>query len=69
MISKEEYDLLIKQHDEGCKTYDFSKIISAGDDNYKKIKLYESQFCKHSRVKSHQGGQIEECLDCGKIFE
>jgi hypothetical protein len=68
MIDKPEYERLMKQHEEGCKNNDYSKMIMSGDDNHKKIKEYERQFCKHKRITSHQGGQIDECLDCGKTW-
>lgn len=68
MITKEEYEALKKQHEDGCKTNDYSKMVMMGDENHKKMKLYERQFCKHSRIASHQGGQIDECLDCGKTW-
>ncbi len=66
MITKEEYEKLQSDHEEGCKTNDYSKMMMIGDANHKKIKEYEAQFCKHHRVVSHQGGQVDECLDCGK---
>ena len=67
VITKEEYEKLKSQHEEGCKNNDYSKMM-IGDENDKKIKLYERQFCKHSRIVSHQGGQIDECLQCGKTW-
>ena len=68
MITKEEYEALKQQHEDGCKTNDYSKMVMMGDENHKKMKLYERQFCKHLRITSHQGGQIDECLDCGKTW-
>lgn len=68
MITKEEYEALKQQHEDGCKTNDYYKMVMMGDENHKKMKLYERQFCKHSRITSHQGGQIDECLDCGKTW-
>ena len=68
MITKEEYEALKIQHEVACKISDYSKMVMVGDENYKQMKLYEAQFCKHSRIVSHQGGQIDECLDCGKTW-
>jgi len=67
-ISEHKYNELKKQHAEACKTNDYSKMIISGDENDKMIKKYESQFCKHSRVDSIQGGQVDTCLDCGKTW-
>jgi hypothetical protein len=67
MITKTEYELLKKRHQEGCKDNDYSKMIMMGDENDKKIKEYEQTFtCKHSSIEEIQGGQIERCRQCGK---
>jgi hypothetical protein len=68
MISENEYLSLKQQHEEGCKNNDYNKMIMMGSENHKKIKSYESKFCKHLNITSHQGGQIDECLDCGKTW-
>lgn len=68
MISKERYEQLKTQHDEGCKNNDYTKIIMMGSPEYKEMKEYESQFCKHTRIESLQGGQIDVCKDCGKTW-
>lgn len=69
MITKEEYEALQLQHEEGCKTNDYSKMIMMGDDNHKKMKAYEREYiCKHNNIISHQGGQIDECINCGKTW-
>jgi hypothetical protein len=44
MITKEEYEALKQQHEDGCKTNNYSKIVMMGDENHKKMKLYERQF-------------------------
>jgi hypothetical protein len=68
MISKERYEELKAQHDEGCKNNDYNKMIMMGSVEHKEMKEYESQFCKHNRIESLQGGQIDTCLDCGKTW-
>ena len=67
-LTKEEYEQLKEQHEQACKISDYSKMIMMGDENHKKMKEYESLTCKHTRITSHQGGQIDECLDCGKTW-
>lgn len=66
VISKEEYDALKLQHEEGCKSNDYNKMIMIGSDNYKKMQSYKQTVCEHLTVISHQGGQVDECIDCGK---
>lgn len=67
MITKSEYEDLIKQHQEACKNSDYSKMIMSGDENDRKIKEYEREFvCKHASIEEIQGGQIERCRQCGK---
>lgn len=68
MITKEEYNQLKKQHEEACKRNDHSRMILIGSETYKKMKEFDSHRCKHNRVISHQGGQVDECLDCGKTW-
>ena len=36
MITKEEYEALKQQHEDGCKTNDYSKMVMLGDENHKK---------------------------------
>ncbi len=67
MITKTEYEALKKQHEEGCKNNDYSKMIMMGDENDRKVKEYEQEFiCKHTSIEEIQGGQIEQCRQCGK---
>lgn len=70
MIDKIEYERLMKQHEEGCKTNDYSKMIMTGDENHNRIKEYlrESVECKHTSIEELQGGQIERCRVCGKSW-
>lgn len=68
MLTKDEYELLKAKHEKGCKNNDYSAMVFIGDENYKKMKEYEQQHCKHLRITSYQGGQIDECLDCGKTW-
>lgn len=69
-ITKEEFDFLQKEHEEGCKTSDYTRMIMSGDEKDQSMKKYirDNDLCKHSRIKSYQGGQIDECLDCGKSW-
>ena len=66
-LTKEEYDNLVKQHTEGCKTNDYSKMIMNSDANDIAMKKYirDNDLCKHT-IEEIQGGQIERCLICGK---
>ena len=68
MITKDEYEELIKQHEIGCKNNDYSKMIMMGDSNDIKIKKYESEFvCKHpSEYIELINGRIERCRKCHK---
>jgi len=67
MISKKKYKKLKERHKKACEDNDYSKMIIIGDKNYKKLREYEAEFiCKHLSVKEIQGGQIEECISCGK---
>lgn len=67
MITRTEYETLKIRHEEGCKNNDYSKMIMMGDENHIKMKEYEQEFiCKHTNIIEKQGGQIEECLQCGK---
>lgn len=68
MISKERYEELKAQHEKACLENDYSKMIMMGSQENRQMKEYESQFCKHKRITSYQGGQIDECLDCGKTW-
>lgn len=71
MISKQEYEALKKQHEEGCKNNDYSKMIMAvsTDPNYVKMQEYEQEnVCKHTSIEEIQGGQIERCRTCGKTW-
>lgn len=70
MISKEEYDAIQLEHKEGCKTNDYSKMMMIGSDKWKKCREYEQEFvCKHPLTKDEQGGQIIECISCGKQWQ
>ena len=67
-ITKEQYEHLEKQHEEGCKNNDYSKMIMSGDENDLAMKRYirDNNLCKHHSVNEYQGGQVEICSDCGK---
>lgn len=67
-LTKKQYEHLLKEHEEGCKNNDYSKMRMMGDEKDLAIKQYirDNNLCKHSRVEEIQGGQIERCLDCGK---
>jgi hypothetical protein len=69
-LTKEEYNKLQKDHEEGCKTNDYSKMIMMGDKNDLAMKQYirDNDLCKHPRIEEIQGGQIERCRDCGKTW-
>lgn len=67
-LTKKEYNKLKKQHEEGCKNNDYSKMIMMGDENDLAMKRYirDNDLCKHSSIEEIQGGQIERCRQCGK---
>lgn len=69
-LTKEQYEKLQKDHEEGCKTSDYSKMIMMGDAKDLAIKQYirDNDLCKHSRIEEIQGGQIEKCRDCDKTW-
>lgn len=69
MITEEEYNELRQQHEEGCKTSDYSKMVMMGSEKEKQMKEYEAEYiCKHTSIEEIQGGQIERCRRCGKIW-
>jgi hypothetical protein len=68
MISKKRYEELKAQHEKSCGENDYSKMIMMGSPEYNQMREYKSKFCEHKRITSYQGGQIDECLDCGKIW-
>lgn len=71
MITKKEYLRLKKQNEEASKNNDYSKMIMMGSKEDKQMKLYEQKhICKHPQeyIDSYQGGQIDECRKCGKIW-
>ncbi len=69
-LTKQEYEALQKQHEEGCKNNDYSKMIMMGDENDQAMKKYvrDNKLCKHSRIEESQGGQCERCLDCDETW-
>lgn len=70
VITKEEYERLMSEHEIGCKTNDYSKMIMMYDDKYIKIKTYEAKYiCRHESIEQIQGGQIERCRKCGKEWK
>lgn len=69
MITKQEYEKLKAEHELGCKNSDYSLMVMMGDERHKKMKEYEREhICKHELIISHQGGQIDECVSCGKTW-
>lgn len=67
-LTKKQFEQLQKDHEEGCKTNDYSKMIMSGDEKDKAMKQYirDNDLCKHSSIEEIQGGQIERCRQCGK---
>lgn len=67
-LTKIQFEQLQKDHEEGCKTNDYSKMIMCGDDKDQAMKQYirDNDLCKHSSIEEIQGGQIERCRQCGK---
>ncbi len=67
-LTKHQYEKLKKEHEEGCLTNDYSKMIMQGDEKDKLMQQYvrDNDLCKHGIIESLQGGQIEICRQCGK---
>ena len=70
MISKEQYEKMKSDHEEGCRLNDYSKMIMIGSDEDLLMKEYlrESGECKHTSIEEIQGGQIERCRICNKTW-
>lgn len=71
-ISKEEYEKFQKDHEEGCKVNDYSRMIMMGDEKDLLMRQYlrDNNLCKHPTeyMDVEQGGQIETCRICGKTW-
>ncbi len=67
-LTKKQFEQLQKDHEEGCKNQDYSKMIMMGDEKDEAMKQYirDNDLCKHSSIEEIQGGQIERCRQCGK---
>ena len=62
-ITKEQYEQYQKDHEEGCKTNDYSKMIMSGGEKDLAMRKYikDNNLCKHESIEEIQGGQIERC--------
>lgn len=70
-MTQEEYDKLKLDHEEGCKTNDYSKMIMVGDENHFAMRKYlrDNNLCSHKNIYENLGGtRIDECKDCGKTW-
>lgn len=67
-LTKNKFDQLKKDHEEGCGTNDYSKMIMSGDEKDIAMKEYirDNNLCKHESIEEILGGQIERCRQCGK---
>lgn len=67
-LTKKQFEQLQKDHEEGNKNDDYSKMIMSGEEKDEAIKQYirDNDLCKHSSIQEIQGGQIERCRQCGK---
>lgn len=67
-LTQEQFDKLQKDHEEGSKNNDYSKMIMMGDANDLAMKKYirDNNLCKHGSIEEIQGGQIERCRQCGQ---
>jgi hypothetical protein len=67
-LTKKAFEQLQKDHEEGCKNQDYSKMIMSGDEKDEAMKQYirDNDLCKHGSIEEIQGGQIERCRQCGK---
>ena len=69
ILSKAEYEQLVKQQELASKNNDYSKMIMSGDDNDIAMKkYYRDHLCEHKSIRSEQGGQIDICNLCGKTW-
>ena len=71
MLTKLEYESLKTLHEEACKRNDYSNMVMVGDENYNKMKEYESQFCFHQlliELFDENGVRMEQCISCKKIW-
>ena len=70
-LTKKKFEQLQKEHEEGCKNKDYSKIIMSGDENDLSMKQYirDNDLCKHQNIRENiSGGRFDECMDCGKTW-
>lgn len=67
-LTKEKFEKLQKDHEEGCKNNDYSKMIMSDDEKDLAMKEYIrlNNLCAHSSIVEIQGGQIEKCRKCGQ---
>jgi len=67
-LTKKQFEQLQKDHEEGSRNNDYSKMIMSGDEKDEAMKQYirDNDLCKHSSIEEIQGGQIERCRQCGK---
>ena len=67
-LTKKQFEQLQKDHEEGSRNNDYSKMIMSGDEKNEAMKQYirDNDLCKHSSIEEIQGGQIERCRQCGK---
>lgn len=70
MISKEQYESMKAEHEEGCRLNDYSKMVMIGSEKDSLMREYlrESGECKHGYIEEIQGGQIERCRICNKTW-
>jgi hypothetical protein len=69
-LTKKKFEQLQKDHEEGSKTNDYSKMIMMGSEKDLAMKQYtrDNDLCKHNSIEEIQGGQIERCRNCGKTW-
>ena len=67
-LTKKQFEQLQKDHEEGSRNNDYSKMIMSGDEKDEAMKQYirDNDLCKHGSIEEIQGGQIERCRQCGK---
>lgn len=67
-LTKKQFEQLQKDHEEGSRNNDYSKMIMSGDEKDEAMKQYirDNDLCKHRSIEEIQGGQIERCRQCGK---
>ena len=64
-LTKKQYEQLQKDHEEGCKINDYSKMIMGGDEKDQAMKKYlrDNKLCKHD---IREEGRIDVCRICGE---